>query len=165
MENGDIPSAAAKLRRGSEQFFAEACRNLAASPPYSSDGRYELGDLMGAAMSRFKELLTMAKKTATTWNPDKAEDIQVLSTKRKEIYSGLGREQWAVNVNVHYNDWADFTKNDFQPVIDQFKALHDLFICQNCGGMISLISTGKTAKNVRCPCNQVNWNLEKKKHN
>lgn len=165
MENGDIPSAAAKLRRGSEQFFAEACGNLAASPPYSADGRYELGDLMGAAMSRFKELLTMAQKAAITWNPDKAEVIQVLSSKRKAIYSDLGKEQWAVNVNVHYNDWADFTKNDFQPVIDQFKALHNLFICQNCGGMISLISTGKTPKNVRCPCNQVNWNLEKKKHN
>ena len=164
MQREDIASAAAKLRRGSEQFFFDVCGNLAAPVPLSKDARYELGDLLISAMRRFKELLSEANKAAISWGADVVEDVQLLSAERKAIYSNLGKEQWAVNVNVHYNQWANFTKNDFQPVIDSFHALFNLFICEKCGGTLYLVQDGKALKNVRCPCNHVSWNLEKKKN-
>jgi DNA repair exonuclease SbcCD ATPase subunit len=66
MDKNDIPAAAARLRRGSEQFFAEVCDRLKAFVPFSLDGRYELGDLLTAAMSRFKGLLDEARKAAAS---------------------------------------------------------------------------------------------------
>ena len=163
LELNDVPAAAAKLRRGSEQFFAEVCDNLAAQVTFSIDGRYELGDLLDSAKSRFSKLEREARKASASWEDTNPEDIEIMKAERVTTYQKLGREQWAVNVNVHYNEWADLEKNDFQPVVDAFKDLFDLFTCPNCGGMIYLVSDGKGKKNVRCHCNQVNWNLEVKK--
>jgi hypothetical protein len=33
---------------------------------------------------------------------------------------------------VHYNDWANPGKTDFQPVVAAFKVLTDLFQCDSC---------------------------------
>lgn len=41
-------------------------------------------------------------------------------------------EQWAVNKAVHYNEWANFGKKDFQPVVSAFKQLLESFRCQQC---------------------------------
>jgi recombinational DNA repair ATPase RecF len=164
LELNDVPAAAAKLRRGSEQYFAEVCDRLVALVPFDLDGRFELGDLLTSATKRYKELLVEGTQVAISWNNGNAQDVELLSSERKKIYKDLNIEQWAVNVNVHYNDWAGFEKEDFQPVVDAFRALFDLYTCPNCGGMLYLVKEGKENKNVRCPCNEVNWNLEKKKN-
>ena len=129
---------------------------------FNLNGSYELGEVLSSAMGRFKEFLKEATEATASWNEGDAQEIEVLSTERKKIYHNLGKEQWAVNVNVHYNDWANFERKDFQPVIDAFKALFNLFICPTCGGILYLVKEGNTNKNVRCPCNEVSWNLEKK---
>ncbi len=38
-------------------------------------------------------------------------------------------EQWAVNKAVHYNEWANFGKKDFEPVVTAFK---ELLVCLRC---------------------------------
>ena len=39
-------------------------------------------------------------------------------------------EQWAANKAVHYNEWANFGKRDFEPVVSAFRELHDCFSVQ-----------------------------------
>ncbi len=41
-------------------------------------------------------------------------------------------EQWAVNKAVHYNEWANFGKTDFEPVVAAFRELLDCFPCSDC---------------------------------
>lgn len=163
IKRDDIPSAAAKLRRGSEQFFAEVCHNIVANVPFQIDGRYELGDLLYSAMGQFSDLLKTAKKSLESWDGQEREDYQFLDNERKETYKQLGGELWAVNVNVHFNDWANFGKNDFEPVVKAYKDLFELFICKKCQGMIRVVKNGKEFQNVRCNCGHINWNLVKKK--
>jgi recombinational DNA repair ATPase RecF len=163
LKRDDIPSAAAKLRRGSEQFFAEVCHNTVANVPFQIDGRYELGDLLYSAMGQFSDLLKDAKKAMESWGGKAQDELQFLDNERKEVYKRLGGELWAVNVNVHFNDWANFGKNDFEPVVKAYKDLFELFMCNKCQGAIRIVRTGKEFQNVRCNCGHVNWNLVKKK--
>ena len=143
LELNDVPAAAAKLRRGSEQFFAEVCDNLGASVPFNLHGRYELGDLLDAAKSRFSKLERDARAAYASWDDSSPDEIEIMKAERVATYQKLGREQWAVNANIHYNDWAGFEKEDFQPVVDAFKDLFSLFTCSNCGGLIYLVRDGK----------------------
>ena len=41
-------------------------------------------------------------------------------------------KQWAVNKAVHYNEWANFGKKDFEPVVTAFRELMDCFRCKDC---------------------------------
>lgn len=164
MEKGDIPSAAAKLRRGSEQFFAEVCHNIVANVPFQIDGHYDLGDLLFSAMGQFSQLLKDAKKVLVSWKGSEQQDeLQILDDERKEVYKRLGGELWAMNINVHFNDWTNFEKNDFAPVVKAYRDLFELFICNKCQGMIRVVRDGKDFQNVRCNCGNVNWNLVAKK--
>jgi hypothetical protein len=36
-------------------------------------------------------------------------------------------EQWAVNKAVHYNEWANFGRTDFQPVVMRLKSSWSVF--------------------------------------
>jgi hypothetical protein len=115
-------------------------------------------------MGQFSDLLKDAKKALESWGGKiQDDDLQFLDNERKEIYKRLGGELWAVNVNVHFNDWANFGKKDFEPVVKAYRALFELFICNKCQGMIRVVRAGKEFQNVRCNCGNVNWNLVKKK--
>lgn len=164
MEKGDIPSAAAKLRRGSEQYFAEVCHNIVANVPFQIDGHYDLGDLLFSAMGQFSQLLKDAKRVLASWKGSQQQDeLQILDDERKEVYKRLGGELWAMNINVHFNDWTNFEKNDFAPVVKAYRDLFELFICNKCQSMIRVVRDGKDFQNVRCNCGYVNWNLVAKK--
>jgi len=161
---GDISSAAQKLRRGCEEFFGQVCDSLHATVRYKLDGRWELGDFLPAAMSRYRNLLKKAKSVANSWDKQESfNKFQELDSTVNQIYSRCGVEQWAVNVNVHYNNWANFSKNDFQPVTEAFEDLCKLFVCTKCTGMLHVTTKGPEPENVRCNCGLVNWNLVKQK--
>ena len=81
---------------------------------------------------------------------------------RKEVYKRTYAEQWALNANVHYNNWIDFSENDFRPVAEAFQDLCGLFVCTNCGRMLSVATTGVKPVGIRCNCGRVNWNLTEK---
>lgn len=164
LQRNDIPSAAARLRRGSEQFFGMVCDALQAPVTYKLNGRWELGDFLPAAMGQYRSLLNQAKKAAQSWSDKDGFDmLQELDSTVGPIYARSNAEQWAVNANVHYNNWANFSEKDFRPVVEAFQDLYGLFVCSVCGGMLSLATTGITPVAIRCTCGEVHWNLTEKR--
>jgi len=160
IDRGDVSSAAQKLRRGCEEFFGQVCDSLQIPVRYKLDGRWELGDFLPAAMGQYRSLLKKAKNAAATWdNQESFDKLQELDSTVSQIYSRCGAEQWAVNASVHYNNWADLSKNDFYPVMEAFEDLCKLFVCRKCGGMLHLATKGLDPVGVRCNCGLVNWNL------
>ena len=163
LQKNDIPGAAARLRRGSEEFFAEVCDALQARVEYRLDGRLELGHFLPAAVEQCGQLLRKAKKAAQSWgNEEWFERLRELDSTMGQVHQRTNAEQWAVNASVHYNKWAQFSLQDFRPVVEAFHDLCDLFLCSACGGMLRLAKTGTTEVSVRCPCGKVDWNLMEK---
>ena len=76
---------------------------------------------MPAAMGRYKELLKLAKKTAQSWKNDQFVEFEELDRIRKSVFIRSNAEIWAINPNVHYNTWANFSKKDFIPVAEAFQ--------------------------------------------
>lgn len=160
LERGDVGSAAQKLRRGCEEFLGSVCDALQAAVTYKLNGRWELGDFLPAGMSRYRSLLKKAKSAAQAWGDKESfEKLQELDSTVGQIYKRCGAEQWAMNANVHYNNWANFSRNDFYPVVEAFQDLCGLFLCSHCGAMLHVASKGLEPVGVRCNCGAVNWNL------
>lgn len=163
LQKGDVPNAAFRLRRGSENFFEMACDALQASVRYRSDGRWELGNFLPAAISQYTSWLKEAKAAYQSWgDQERFGQLQELDTVRKQIVTRVNEEWWTVNSSVHYNKWADFSVGDFRPVAEAFRDLSNLFQCSKCGGMLYLACTGPKPVSVRCNCGSVNWNLQKR---
>jgi len=158
---GDVPNAAFRLRRGSEHFFEMVCDRLQASVQYKSNGRWELGNFLPAAISTYLRFLKKARDAAKSWEDQECCDqLQELKSIARQIIARSQIEQWAVNSNVHYNNWTNFSESDFRPVAEAFRDLHGLFQCSKCGGMLYLARVGLTPVSVRCNCGAVNWNLK-----
>jgi hypothetical protein len=164
LQKNDVPGASARLRRGAEQFFSMACDSLQAQVTYKINGRWQLGDFLPAAISKYKSLLKQAKSAAQTWgDKDRFEMLQKLEKEAQQIIERSNAEQWAINSSVHYNNWANLSKEDFRPVVEIFQHLCNLYSCSSCGGMLQLAMREMNPVNVQCNCGKVNWNLTKKK--
>lgn len=70
-------------------------------------------------------------------------------------------EQWAVNKAVHYNEWANFGKKDFQPVLAAFKAFLSCFRCDACESWVHVTPHGNP-ETLRCGSGAINFNLKPK---
>jgi len=163
MQRNDIPSAAARLRRGLEQYFGMVCDALQVPVRYRLNGQLDLGDFTIPLMNGYSKLVKKARKSAISWNNTELQmKFDEMDSIRKEVYTRTYAEQWALNANVHYNNWIDFSENDFRPVAEAFQDLCGLFVCANCGGMLSVATTGMKPVGIRCNCGRVNWNLTEK---
>ena len=40
-------------------------------------------------------------------------------------------EPWTIEASLHFNNWANMTKEDFAPVVEAFRDLHALFLCSS----------------------------------
>ena len=159
LKKNDVPSAAAKLRRSSEEYFSQVCAALNAPVRFKFNGQYELGDLMSGAMSEYKRQIKHAKTAARFWeNYDEMERLRDTEEYSKNIFDRTNMERWAVNPALHYNQWADFTAQDFKPVVETFHELFSIFICDNCGTLLHLVN-GPRPEAVKCNCGNINWNL------
>lgn len=166
LANNEIPSAAAKLRRGSEQFFSEVCDALHASVRYKLNGRWELGDLMPAAISKYKTHLKSAKKAAESWgNQDDIKSLSEMESILGQINARTNSENWAVNASVHYNNWANLGVKDFHPVLEAFQDLHGAFTCSSCHSIFYVTTVGVDLDSLKCGCGKVNLNLKPKPKN
>jgi AAA15 family ATPase/GTPase len=163
IDDNDIPSAAAKLRRNSEYFFERACDYLLGKITYKGDGRWELGDYLPGALEAYKKYLRQGKAAAQSWVNEKVfREIEEIESVVNEIIKRSQVEQWGINENVHYSKWGDFSKTDFTPIIEAFKDLHDLFKCSKCQGLLFVTLKDKEPQDLRCLCGQVNYNLLRK---
>jgi len=164
LHKNDVPAASHRLRRGAEQFFSNACDSLQAKVTYKINGRWQLGDFLPAATSRYKALLKNAKKAAQSWGDSEKFDALIkLEVEVQKIIDRSKAEQWAINSSVHYNNWANLSEGDFRPVVEAFHCLCNLFLCDSCGEMLQLTMKGMTPANVKCSCGKINWNLTNKK--
>jgi hypothetical protein len=164
IQRGDIPSAAQKLRRGSEDYFRIVCDALAAKVVFKESMKWELGDTMPSAYSRLGELMAEGKKAANSWGQkDIVDMIDEWDSCRKTIFGRTKAEYWMINESVHYNNWGDLSPSDFKPVVEAFHDLFDLFRCSKCEGMLRISYQNKTPKEVRCSCGEFGWNLIVKK--
>lgn len=163
LSRNDVPSAAAKLRRGSEEYFGLVCSNLQAPVKYKFSGQNDLGDLLSGALSSYKKYLKQAKNAARSWeNYEEFDKLKTIEDCSKDIFGRINVERWAVNPAVHFNEWADFTSQDFKPVVDSFNSLFSLFQCDKCGTILHLVMSGGNPEAVKCNCGSVNWNLKGK---
>ena len=161
----DVSAAAARLRRHLEYISAELADNLGARPAFRGDFSYDLGDLLPPVISRQGELLKLAAKSAQDWKDDVAKGkVEALKTVRAKALEKYGDENWAVNKAVHFNEWADFSKAEFKPVVEAFKSLLLQFRCTKPGCESWLYVTPRKGdpEALRCRCADVNLNLKGK---
>lgn len=159
----NITEAAAKLREHAEFFFEQVCESLEAKVVYRSDSRWELGDFLPAAITRYKELIAKAKNVANSWGEKELTlKFSEINSVASENFARSGAEQWAINENVHYSKWKDFEKNDFIPVADAFRDLFSVFKCSKCGGLLAVTKVKYELSSLCCSCKTINWNLKQK---
>ncbi len=71
-------------------------------------------------------------------------------------------EQWAVNKALHSNEWANFGRKDFQPVVAADKDLVSQFRCDGCQSWLYVTPRAPSPELLRCSCLTVNINLKAK---
>lgn len=161
LAEGDVPGAAHRLRHTAEWFVREACHQLNAEVQFKADGLWALGDFMGPALSKYKDVLKRAKKAEGSWGND-ISAINELDDRRGDVYRQLNMERGAVNPNVHFNEneWATFTPDEMRDVVDAFRNLYELFWCDNCGSCVRVLEEDFKEVGFRCSCGQMaNWTL------
>jgi hypothetical protein len=131
--------------------------------PYNGQAKHDLGELASAAIGRYGKLLRQAKDAAVRWKQDE---------KQKEIAEREGTfdnakkdakiDDWIINELVHYNSWIQAGKGDFEPVLNAFAALRNVFKCQKCDNFL-YVEPKKNPGSLRCFCGAIGWNLNSPK--
>jgi len=162
LAKGKVEAAAAGLRHHLEYASRHLADHLGARPVFRADGNYELGELLPSVLSRMKELCGKAADAAQSWGNAAAKEA---AATRKATLSGSSAasnvEQWAVNKAVHYNEWANFGKKDFEPVVAAFRELLECFRCKDCQSWFYVTPKG-IPESLRCACSGINMNLKGK---
>jgi len=110
-----------------------------------------------------KDLYGKAAESAQSWSNTAAKEIT--AGRKTTLSSSAGAsnvEQWAVNKAVHYNEWTNFGKKDFTPVVAAFKELLDCFRCTDCHSWLYVTPRGVNPESLRCSCSGINMNLKVK---
>ena len=90
-----------------------------------------------------KDLYGKAAAAAQSWGND--AEKEAVATRKAALSTSAGAwspEHWAINKAVHYNEWANFGKKDFEPVVGAFKALLSCFRCETCESWVHVTPRG-----------------------
>ncbi len=159
---GKVEAAASALRHHLEYVSRHLADQLGATPQFRADGNYELGELLPSVLKRMKDLYGKAAEAAQSWGKDAEKETAV---NRKNVLTtsnaSMSVEQWTVNKAVHYNEWANFGKKDFEPVVAAFKELLRCFRCETCESWL-YVTPRANPESLRCSCNAINLNLKPK---
>lgn len=162
LAKGKAEDAAGSLRRHLEYVSRQLADELGASVVFKADGNYELGELLPAVVGRLRELCGKAAAAAQSWGNAAAQKSAVELKDRLSAATGVSNvEQWAINQAVHYNEWANFGKKDFEPVVAAFKELINCFRCAECQSWLYVTPHG-IPESMRCTCSAVTMNLNAK---
>lgn len=161
LEEGDVQAAAHRLRFTCEWFLREVCDRLNATVEFKDNHRWNFGDYYNGATSKYKDLLKAAKRARQSWGQD-IDDLQDLDNKRKEVYSEINKIIGEVSPNVHYSEeWASYTVNELEEVVDVFRELYHLFLCEECDSFIKVVKEGHKEVSMKCKCGEkIDCNLE-----
>ena len=160
---GDTDVAAGRLRRHMEYVAGELADQLGARPPFRGDFSYDLGDLLSAVIGRHGELLKLAAKATNTWNDEAGKaEVEALKTARAKALTAYGGEAWVVNRAVHFNEWENFTKAEFQGVVEPFKSLLAEMRCSSCDSWLYVTPRKGDPESLRCRSGSVTLNLRQK---
>lgn len=160
--NGDIPAAAAGLRRNLEFIMQDLTLKLRGQVTYKADNRYDFGDYLSAVKGRHGKLLGKAKKAAVSWGDTAAiERINKLNADRVAAELQQQDEGWAVNTVVHYNEGKILTKSDFVPALAAAREYVGLFLCENtsCDSFIYVTTSEGSDESLCCGCGQYQFKL------
>lgn len=159
LEAGRVNVAAAVLRRYLEFVSGEVCVAIGGRVVLKLDCSYDLGDLMNAIIERLGNLLTKAENAAKSWGQT---DVVAAAKAARERFNikkqETNVEQWAINKAVHYNEWANFEKADFEPVVVAFREFMECFKCDKCGAWLEA-QPRSGAKKLACMCNAISFGL------
>jgi hypothetical protein len=163
LAKGKVEAAAAGLRHHLEYASRHLADHLGARPVFRADGNYELGELLPSVLSRMKDLCGKAADAAQSWGNATAKEAAIArKTLLSESNAASSVEQWAVNKAVHYNEWANFGRKDFEPVVAAFKELIDCFRCTDCQSWLYVTPSRGSPEALRCSCSVINMNLKSK---
>jgi ABC-type cobalamin/Fe3+-siderophores transport system ATPase subunit len=160
LAKGKVEVAAAALRHHLEYVSRHLADELGATVQFRADGNYELGDLLPPVLARMKYLLGKAADAAQSWGNNELRDS--IAARRTALSNATGTqnvEQWVVNRAVHYNEWANFGRSDFEPVVAAFKELLRCFVCPTCESWFHITPPRGAPEALRCPCAATNLNL------
>ena len=162
LENDRVSVAAGILRRYLEFASGEVCAAIGATVRLRLDASYDLGDLLPNAVSRFGELLKRAITAADSWGDQGAVDTLRDMKEEFEVRKRRSNvEQWAVNRAVHYNEWTEFERADFAPVVLAFRDLLGSFRCGKCGAFLEA-QPPAGAEKLSCQCSALAFTLVRK---
>lgn len=162
LAKNEVPTAAGRLRRHLEYVAADLADELGAKVSFRADGGYDMGLLLSAVIGRQGELLKAAAKAAKSWgNKEQTDKVEALQKARTEILAAQNGEQWIINRAIHYNEWADLSKNGFKPVVAVFRQLLQQFRCEKCNSWLSLTPRHDPV-DLRCACGAFHLNLKEK---
>jgi hypothetical protein len=163
LEQNDVRAAAALLRNYLEHFSKEACHALRAPVEFRGDAQFTLGDLLPNAIGKMKKLLKAGKAAAQSWG--QAEKVDAITEQECRFNAAVEDsrvEQWQVNAAVHFNEWANLHRKDFEPVVATFKSLVTAFTCVKCHAVLFAAPSHGEAETLRCGCGDCSVNLRKK---
>jgi len=164
LAKNDVPAAASRLRRHMEYVTSELADELGARVRYKGDGNYDLGDMLSPVIRRQGDLLGLAAKAAGSWgNESEVELVRDLKEKRSAILTRHGDENWILNKAVHFNDWAQFSRADFEPIVAVLKDLLLLFRCSTCDSWLRVLPKLGDPESLKCDCGAISLNLKPKK--
>jgi len=132
------------------------------------DARFELGDLLPSAVGRFRTLLKEGKAADQSWGQKaQFESLIALEDKFTKAVEHTNMERWQVNPAIHHNEWANFQKGDFTPVVAAYRDLIDLFTCSqtSCKGLLYVVPERGACDSVKCPYGATTINLKRKPQN
>ncbi len=162
LQKAKVDLAAAALRHHLEYSSRQLADQLGAMPPFRADGNYELGDLLPSVLTRMKSLCSKAADAANSWGNTAGRNVALNRADWLSKSAGASNvEQWAINRAVHYNQWHNFSKQDFEPVVVAFRGLLDCFRCDTCKSWLYVAPRTKP-ESLRCACNTINLNLKPK---
>ena len=163
LDNDDVAKAAWLLRRYLEYTATIFADNLRAHVEFRGDGNYELGDLLPQVLKEWRKRLEDGEKSAAHWKRhDEKEAIASKRAKAKKLIAKTNAEQWAINPSVHFNEWANLQRQEFQEVVGAFKELLENLRCENesCKSYLYVLPRKGKAEEMRCNCGITNINLK-----
>lgn len=160
LTQNNVRDAAALLRHYLEYLSKEICHRLRAQVVFRGDAQYSLGDLLPPGVKRLRSFLKDGVKAAESWQQNEnKEKIETLLQSLNTAAQASEVEQWQINTAIHYNEWENLNKTDFEPVVEAFKELNSIFECDTCEELLYLIPERGKKEAIRCGCGSINVNL------